>query len=200
MDKVDCIKELKDVYNASTKEATIIDVPDMNFLMIDGEGAPESQQYQEAIQALYPVAYTLKFAVKKTQGIDYRVMPLEGLWWADDMAKFMEDRNKWKWTAMIMQPKYVTADLFQEAVQQVREKKAPAALDKVRFECYHEGRVAQIMHVGPFSAEGPNVEKVHATIKASGCELAGKHHEIYLSDARKTAPEKWKPIIRQPMK
>jgi len=154
MDKVDCIKELKDVYNASTKEATIIDVPDMNFLMIDGEGAPESQQYQEAIQALYPVAYTLKFAVKKTQGIDYRVMPLEGLWWADDMAKFMEDRNKWKWTAMIMQPNYVTPDLFQEAVQQVREKKAPAALDKVRFECYHEGRVAQIMHVGLFRVRG----------------------------------------------
>ncbi|NLF88840.1 hypothetical protein GX563_08465 [Candidatus Bathyarchaeota archaeon] len=200
MIKVDCIKELKDIYSASKKEATIVDVPDMNFLMVDGEGAPQSRQYQEAIQAVYPVAYTLKFTVKKAQGIDYRAMPLEGLWWADDMARFMEDRNKWKWTAMIMQPKYVTADVFSAAVQQVREKKAPVALDKVRFECYHEGKAAQIMHVGPFSTEGPNVEKVHAAIKAAGCQLAGKHHEIYLSDARKTAPEKWKTIIRQPMK
>ncbi len=172
----------------------------MNFLMVDGQGQPQSQQYQEAIEAIYAVAYALKFNIKKAQGIDYGVMPLEGLWWADDMSKFMEDRNKWKWTAMIMQPKYVTTDLFKEAVQQVREKKAPAALDKVRFECFQEGKAAQIMHIGPFSAEGPNVEKVHAAIKASGHELAGKHHEIYLSDARKAAPEKWKTILRQPMK
>ena len=200
MDKIDFKKELKQLYTAPTKEAAIIEVPDMNFLMVDGQGAPQSMQYQEAIEAVYPVAYTLKFAIKKTQGIDYGVMPLEGLWWADDMSKFMENRDLWKWTAMIMQPKYVTADLFTEAVKQVRKKKAPAALDKVRFECYHEGKAVQIMHVGPFSTEGPNVQKVHEMIKGSGCQLSGKHHEIYLNDFRKTAPEKLKTIIRQPMK
>jgi hypothetical protein len=200
MDKIDFKKELKQLYTAPTKEAAIIEVPEMNFLMVDGQGSPQSMQYQEAIEAVYPVAYTLKFAIKKTQGIDYGVMPLEGLWWADDMSKFIENRDLWKWTAMIMQPKYVTADLFTEAVKQVRRKKAPAALDKVRFECYHEGKAAQIMHVGPFSTEGPNVQKVHEIIKGSDCQLSGKHHEIYLSDFRKTAPEKLKTIIRQPMK
>lgn len=103
-------------------------------------------------------------------------MPLEGLWWTDDMTTFLEDKNKWQWDMMIMQPKYVNKDLFEEAVEQVREKKAPAALDKVRFECYHEGKAAQIMHVGPFSTEGPDVEKIHAAIKSAGHELAGKHH------------------------
>ncbi|HSV48684.1 MAG TPA: GyrI-like domain-containing protein [Candidatus Acidoferrales bacterium] len=200
MDKIDFKKELKHLYDSSDKQVTIIDVPDMNFLMVDGQGAPASPQYQEAIEALYAVAYALKFNIKKAQGIDYGVMPLEGLWWADDMTKFLEDKNKWRWDMMIMQPKYVTKELFKEAVEQVREKKAPAALDKVRFECYHEGKAAQIMHVGPFSAEGPNVEKIHAAIKAAGHELSGKHHEIYLSDARKAAPEKWKTILRQPMK
>lgn len=200
MDKIDFKKELKHLYDSSDKQVTIIDVPDMNFLMVDGQGAPASPQYQEAIEALYAVAYALKFNIKKAQGIDYGVMPLEGLWWADDMTKFLEDKNKWRWDMMIMQPKYVTKELFKEAVEQVREKKAPTALDKVRFECYHEGKAAQIMHVGPFSAEGPNVEKIHAAIKAAGHELSGKHHEIYLSDARKAAPEKWKTILRQPMK
>jgi hypothetical protein len=200
MEKIDFKKELKDYYNASTKEAAIIEVPDMNFLMVDGQGAPQSQQYQEAIEAIYAIAYALKFNIKKAKGIDYGVMPLEGLWWADDMTKFMEDRNKWKWTAMIMQPKYVTQDDFKAAVVQVHEKKALTALDKVKFECYHEGKAAQIMHIGPFSEEGPNVEKVHAAIKAAGHQLSGKHHEIYLSDARKAAPEKWKTILRQPMK
>jgi hypothetical protein len=200
MEKIDFKKELKQLYTAPTKQATIIEVPDMNYLMVDGQGSPQSRQYQEAIEAIYPVAYTLKFTIKKTQAIDYGVMPLEGLWWADDMSKFMENRDLWKWTAMIMQPKYVTADLFKEAIKQVRDKKAPAALDKIRFECYHEGKVAQIMHIGPFSTEGPDVMKVHEAIKAVGGQLSGKHHEIYLSDFRKAAPEKLKTILRQPMK
>jgi hypothetical protein len=171
MDKIDFKKELKQLYSAPTKEATIVEVPDMNFLMVNGQGSPQSKQYQEAIEAIYPVAYTLKFTIKKAQGIDYGVMPLEGLWWADDMSKFMENRDLWKWTAMIMQPKYVTTDLFKETIKQVKEKKAPEALDKVRFECYHEGKVAQIMHIGPFSNEGPNVQKVHDAIKAAGHQL-----------------------------
>ena len=201
MDKVDLKKELKDLYQASAKEVAAIEVPDMNFLMVGGQGAPASLEYQQALEALFPLTYALKFMVKKSQGVDYGVMPLEGLWWVDDMTKFsVERKDEWKWTAMIMQPKYITEDLFKEAVEEVRKKKAPAVLDKVRFESYHEGKAAQIMHIGPYSAEGPTIQKLHAFIKESGHELSGKHHEIYLSDVRKTAPEKLKTIIRQPMK
>jgi hypothetical protein len=201
VEKVDFKKELKTLYNPSAKEVTILDVPDMNFLMIDGEGAPTSPQYAASVEALYPVAYTLKFMIKKGQGIDYGVLPLEGLWWMDNMTEFsVERKDEWKWTSIIMQPKYVTENLFKEAVEQVQKKKAPEALDKVRFECYHEGKAAQIMHIGPFSTEGPNVMKLHEAIKASGHQLIGKHHEIYLGDPRKTAPEKLKTVLRQPMK
>jgi len=201
MEKIDLKKELKQLYNPSTKEVTIINVPDMNFLMVDGEGAPASPEYVASLEELYPVAYALKFKVKKDKGIDYGVMPLEGLWWMEDMAKFSVDRkDEWKWTNMIMQPKYVTEADFKTAIQQVRKKKSPTALDKVRFECYHEGKAAQIMHLGPYSTEGFNVQKIHEAIKAAGYQLSGKHHEIYLGDPRRTAPEKLKTVLRQPMK
>ena len=201
MEKIDLKKELKQLYNPSTKEVTIINVPDMNFLMVDGEGAPASPEYVASLEELYPVAYALKFKVKKDKGIDYGVMPLEGLWWMEDMAKFSVDRkDEWKWTSMIMQPKYITEADFKTAIQQVRKKKSPTALDKVRFECYHEGKAAQIMHLGPYSTEGFNVQKIHEAIKAAGYQLSGKHHEIYLGDPRRTAPEKLKTVLRQPMK
>ena len=201
MEKIDLKKELKQLYNPSTKEVTIINVPDMNFLMVDGEGAPASPEYVASLEELYPVAYALKFKVKKDKGIDYGVMPLEGLWWMEDIAKFSVDRkDEWKWTNMIMQPKYVTEADFKTAIQQVRKKKSPTALDKVRFECYHEGKAAQIMHLGPYSTEGSNVQKIHEAIKAAGYQLSGKHHEIYLGDPRRTAPEKLKTVLRQPMK
>ena len=201
MDKVDLKKELKNLYNLSAKEVTVVDVPAMNFLLIDGEGAPTSPQYREAIEALFSVAYTLKFMVKKGKAVDYTVMPLEGLWWADDMTKFSADRkDEWKWTAMIMQPKYVTAEDVKEAMEQVKKKKNPAALPKVRFESFTEGSSAQIMYVGPFSAEGPTIQKIHAYIQSSGHQLSGKHHEIYLNNPATTAPEKLKTVLRQPMK
>ena len=140
MDKVDLKKELKTLYNPSAKEVTVVDVPAMNFLLVDGEGAPASPQYSAAIEALFSVSYTLKFMVKKAKGIDYAVMPLEGLWWVDDMTKFSADRkDEWKWTAMIMQPKYVTADDVNLAVEQVKKKKNLTALPKVRFESFNEG-------------------------------------------------------------
>jgi Uncharacterized conserved protein len=200
MDKVDFKKELKQLYNPSAKEVSLVEVPDMNFLMIDGEGAPASQQYIDAVQTLYPLAYTLKFMVKKGKGVDYTVAPLEGLWWVDDMSKFSAERkDEWKWTAMIMQPKYVTEADVKEAIEQVRKKNLPA-IDRVRFECYHEGKAAQIMHIGPYSAEADNIQKIHAAIKAGGHMLSGKHHEIYISNPQKTAPEKLKTVIRQPMK
>jgi hypothetical protein len=198
MEKVDIKKELKQLYNPSTKEVSFVDVPDMNFLLIDGEGSPEGRQYMDAIQTLYPVAYALKFIVKKAKGADFGVMPLEGLWWMDDMANFsVERRNEWKWTAMIMQPKYVAEADFKAALKQVEKKDLPA-IGKIRFEAYNEGSAAQIMHIGPYSDEGPDVMKIQQVIKASGHKLSGKHHEIYLGDPRKTAPEKLKTVLRQP--
>ena len=201
MDKIDLKKELKNLYNPSSKEVTVVDVPAMNFLLVDGEGAPASPKYIEAIEALFSVSYTLKFIVKKGKGVDYVVMPLESLWWVDDMTKFSADRkDEWKWTAMNMQPKYVTADDVNLAVEQVKKKKNPAALPKVRFESFKEGPTAQIMYIGPFSDEGPTIAKIHTHIQTNGHTLSGKHHEIYLNNPATTAPEKLKTIIRQPMK
>jgi hypothetical protein len=198
MDKVDLKKELKELYSPSPKKISIVDVPDMNFLMIDGKGAPTSPQYLSSIQTLYPIAYALKFMVKKATSIDYGVMPLEGLWWADDMTQFSADRKEeWKWRSMIMQPKYVTQSDFKAALEQGKKKNLPA-IDKVRFESFHEGNAAQIMYVGPFSAEGATIQEIHVAIKASGHQQSGKHHEIYLNDPSRTAPEKLKTILRQP--
>lgn len=203
MQKVDFKKELKHLYNAPTDKVEIVDVPQMNFLMIDGEGDPNtSQSYKEAIEAIYPTAYTIKFKVKRgSMSIDYGVLPLEGLWWADNPSAFSEGRkNEWKWRMMIMQPSFVTRQMFKESVFEVLKKKNPVALEKIRFESYKESKAAQIMHIGPFSEEGPTIEELHLDIKKGGYKIAGFHHEIYLSDIRKAAPEKWKTIIRQPFK
>jgi len=200
MKKIDFKKELKHLYNPSAKEVVIIDVPSMNFLMIDGVGDPNtSQDYKDAVEALYALSYSLKFMIKNGKtAIDYGVMPLEGLWWTDDMAEFnMENKDIWKWTAMIMQPEYATKDLFGKALEQVAKKKNPAALSKVRFENFHEGLSVQIMHIGPYSAEAPTIDKIRDFIEEKGYKLNGKHHEIYLSDPRKTASEKMKTVIRQ---
>ncbi len=138
--------------------------------------------------------------IKKEKSIDYAVMPLEGLWWADDMTRFsVENKNEWKWTSMTMQPEYVTEEIVIEALDQTRKKKRLPALSKTRFEAFSEGPSAQIMHVGPFSAEGPTIEKIHHFIKKQGYKLSGKHHEIYLSDFRRSVPEKMKTVLRQPM-
>ena len=171
----------------------------MNFLMIDGAGAPGNQAYQEAVEALFSVSYPLKFMVKKELGVDYVVMPLEGLWWAEDMSQFSDERKEdWLWTMMMMQPAYVAEALVNEAIAQVKKKKNPAALSQLRFEPFAEGKAAQIMHIGPFSEEGPTIAKLHAFIEVQG-ELRGKHHEIYLSDIRRANPQKWRTVIRQPM-
>ncbi|HRW06481.1 MAG TPA: GyrI-like domain-containing protein [Caldilineaceae bacterium] len=201
MAKIDHKKELKHLYNPSTKQCAIVDVPAMNFLMIDGSGDPNrAQAYQEAVEALYAVAYTLKFMVKKgEQAIDYTVMPLEGLWWVPDMAEFsVSQKDKWLWTMLIMQPDFVTADLVDAAMAETA-KKNPPALPKLRFESFTEGVAAQIMHIGPYAAEAPTIARLHAFIAEEGNTLRGKHHEIYLGDPRRTAPEKLKTVIRQPM-
>jgi hypothetical protein len=201
LDKVDLKKELKSFYNPSAKEVSVVDVPAMIFLVVDGEGAPTTLQYSQAVEALFSVSYTLKFMVKKSKGVDYGVMPLEGLWWVEDMTKFSADRkDEWKWTAMIMQPGVVTTEDVKSALDQVKKKKNPRALPKVRFENFTEGPSAQIMYIGPFSAEGPTIAKIHSYIQNSGHSLSGKHHEIYLNNPETTVPEKLKTILRQPMK
>lgn len=201
MDKVDYKKELKHLYKPSALKIEFKDIPEMNFLMIDGTGDPNtSLDYKEAIEALFTLSYTLKFMIKKGElGIDYGVMPLEGLWWVDDMSKFDQNKKEdWKWTAMIMQPEVVTNELVASATEEVRKKKNPKALSKIRFEAFTEGKAAQTLHIGPFSEEGPTIKKVHDFIIDNGYKLSGKHHEIYLSDIRRAAPEKWKTIVRQP--
>ncbi len=199
--KIDLKKELKQLYNPSAKEVSVVDVPAMNFFMVDGEGAPSSPQYMQSIEALFTVSYTLKFMIKKAQSIDYSVMPLEGLWWMDNMAEFSTARkDEWKWTSMIMQPNYVKEADVKAAIEQAHKKKELPVLDKVRLESFKEGLSAQIFYVGSYSEEGPTVAKIHEYIHKSGHQLCGKHHEIYLSNAAKVAPEKLKTIIRQPMK
>jgi hypothetical protein len=203
MEKLDFKKEFKSLYNPSPKEVVTVDVPEFNYLMIDGVGDPNtSQGYMDAVEALFAVSYALKFAIKKGKtAVDYGVLPLEGLWWADDINSFAEDdKAKWRWTAMIMQPRYVTKALYEQTLTTVKKKKALPALSKLRFEAFHEGLSAQIMHIGPYAAEKPTIEKIHAYIKQNGYILTGKHHEIYLGDPRKTAPEKLKTVLRQPMK
>lgn len=200
MEKIDLKSELRTLYKPSAKEVVEIDVPAFNFLMIDGEGNPNtSHDYKEAVEALYSVSYTIKFSLKRTMSLDYVVMPLEGLWWAHDLTSFVRDeRESWKWTMMIMQPPEASKQMAQSAIASVQDKKGLPSLRRIRFEQFEEGRSAQTMHIGPFSAEGPTIQRVHDYI-SSRSALRGKHHEIYLSDIRRVAPEKWRTIIRQPM-
>ncbi len=201
MQKIDLKNELKHLYQPSAKEVLEVEVPPLNYLMVDGEGDPNtSKEYTEAVEALFAVSYTVKFMIKKgAQAIDYAVMPLEGLWWADDMSTFTTgDKSDWKWTMMIMQPSFVSTTVIDSAIAEVKTKKNPIALAKLRFEEYSEGKCAQILHVGPFSEEGPTIERVHDFID-SDTKRTGKHHEIYLSDIRKANPARWKTVIRQPM-
>ncbi len=202
MEKIDYKKKFKPLYTPSQKEVSLVEVPVMNFLMVDGQGDPNtSQSFHDAIEVLYSVSYTLKFMIKKSGVADYTVPPLEGLWWCDDMTEFsIGNKEIWKWTLMIMQPEYVTKELLEQAIAEVERKKNPVALPKLRFEAYHEGVTAQIMHIGPFSEEGPTIEKLHAFIRENNYEMSGKHHELYLSDMRRCAPEKLKTVLRQPVK
>jgi hypothetical protein len=202
MEKLELKKDLKHLYNPPSKAPVMLDVPPMNFLAIDGKGAPDGPAAVQAIEALYAMAYTLKFTVKKSKAIDYPVMALEGLWWADDMSRFSEqNKAAWKWTYMIMQPAIISADMVKKAIEEVRRKKNPPALDKLRFERFDEGTAAQIMYTGPYSEETQTIKRLHDFIYEKGLVFDGlkqKHHEIYLSDPRRTAPEKLKTVIRQP--
>ena len=199
--KIDLRKEFKQLYNPPIKEVVLVEVPDLAFLMVDGKGDPNTaQDYKDSLACLYNVSYTLKFLIKKEMSIDYPVMTLEGLWWTDNILEFSADnKDIWKWTSMIMQPACVTAERVSRVSEELKHKKDLPALPKLRFEHFHEGLSAQIMHIGPYAAEKPTIDKIHAYIKEHGYTFNGKHHEIYPGDPRRAAPEKLKTVVRQPV-
>jgi len=201
--KSDIKIERKDLYAPAKGKFAIVDVPALQFLMIDGQGDPNSaQSYKAALEALYPVSYALKFASKKTLDKDYVVRPLEGLWWADDMSAFRaRAKAVWRWTMMIGQPDWIDQAMVAQAIEVQRKKGASEAIDRLRLETFVEGRCVQTLHVGSYDDEGPVLQRLHEEfLPANGLAMTGKHHEIYLSDARKTVPEKLKTILRQPVR
>ena len=201
MDKLDMKKTLKEFYSARLDRVTAVDVPPAHFLVIDGAGDPNtSQGYVDSLQALYSLAYTLKFSVKKAKGVDFVVMPLEGLWWVPDMRDFSTSRKEdWLWTMMIRMPDFIQAEDVENARTAAAARKDLMKLPEIKLDIYHEGLAAQIMHIGPYSDEGTNIAKIHAWIDENGYKMQGKHHEIYMSDPNRTAPEKLKTVVRQPM-
>ena len=200
--KVDLRRELPELYSAA-RRPSLVDVPELAFLMIDCHGDPNSApEYAQAVQAIYAVAYSAKFIAKRAtpDNVDVAVMPLEGLWWTSDMSRFTtDDKSAWDWTMMIAQPEQVTAEVVEQARAKAAEKKALAAIDRIRLEHFREGRAAQVMHIGPYATEGPTIQSLHMFIAVEGYEPVGKHHEIYLRDPRRSAPEKMKTIVRQPV-
>lgn len=201
--KVD-LKRTLDGYQARVGEFRTIDVPASRYLMIDGRGDPNTaSDYSDALAALYPVAYAAKFASKRDLDRDYVVPPLEALWWADDMASFTtaRDKSRWRWTAMLLVPEWVTEAIVAAAIEQARATRAPAALDLLRCEELAEGTCVQTLHVGSYDDEGPVLEHLHDyVIPAAGLAMVGHHHEIYLSDPRRVAPAKLRTILRQPVR
>jgi hypothetical protein len=181
---------------------SLVDVPAFTFLMIDGTGDPtDSQTFADATQALFSVAYPVRFALKYGAGIDHPVMPLEGLWWIEDDVPFTEaSRDLWRWTLMIRQAEEVTPEILIDGITKARAKHPDAAVHLLRLERFEEGRAAQIMHTGPYSKEGPTIEKLHAFVADQGLTLHGRHHEIYLGDPRRTAPERLRTILRHPVR
>jgi hypothetical protein len=199
MTTIDLKKDLKPLYTATRKPA-LIDIPALHCLMVDGTGDPGGQGFQEASGSLYSVAYTLKFTFKKERGIDYPVMALEGLWDAEDMSDYVTGkRDAWQWTLFMVLPDVVTRKDVAAALATARRKAKFPRFPDVRLERFKEGRCAQVMHIGPYAAEAPTIEALHGYIAEQGLHLRGRHHEIYLGDPRRSAPDKLKTILRQPV-
>ncbi|MCE4024398.1 GyrI-like domain-containing protein [Microbacterium sp. Au-Mic1] len=200
--KTDLAKSL-DGYRARTGEFRLVDLPASRYLAIDGHGDPNTAPaYAEALETLYPVAYALKFASRRELDRDYVVPPLEGLWWADEMDAFTtaRDKSRWDWTMLILIPEWIQGALVDDSIAAVRAKKAPARLDDLRVLPLSEGLCMQTLHIGTFDDEAPLLERMHdEIIPEQGLRLAGLHHEVYLSDARRVAPEKRRTILRQPV-
>ena len=198
------LKKTLDVYQAKRGVFRLVDVPPRQYWMIAGAGAPNvSQAYADALAALYPIAYGVKFASRAQLGVDTVVMPLEGLWHAEDMASFTSRRDKstWLWTMMIMVPDHVTAEMVEAAREKASAKKdASPSLSAVRLETFDEGLCVQTLHVGSYDDEAPVLEELHHRfIPGNGLEMRGIHHEIYLSDARRVEPARLSTILRQPV-
>lgn len=187
------------LYAPSAAHPEIVDVPELDFLMVDGSGNPNtSEEFQHAIEALFSLSYGIHFALKK-MGVESRVRPLEALWWIEG-GDFLDAKpSQWRWTAMMLQPEALTPGLFEEVRTETLRKKPSPSLRKVRLAKFAEGPSAQVMHVGPYSAEKPSIVRLRAFIADQGRKPRGKHHEIYLGDPRRAAPEKLKTAIRQPI-
>ena len=202
--KLDVKKKYPKYYNPSKNTPEILEIPPMKYFMIDGLGNPNTaQEYKDAIETLYAISYTLKMKIVKKSSInrDYVVPPLEGLWYMDDMNDFtVANKEKWKWTMMIRIPNHVKEAEIEKSVDLVKELKNPPALHKLRIENYHEGICVQIMYIGPYVEEHETIMKIHNHAQDEGYTLSGHHHEIYLSDPRRIAPEKLKTVLRQPIK
>lgn len=211
MQKLDLKKDLKYLYQPSAKKIEVVDVPAMQFLMIDGAIEPgqspgSSPLFAENMTALYGAAYTLKFSAKlrKAEPLDYPVMALEGLWWVEDGRFDIQKPGNWKYTLMIMTPEQVGAGMFAEALAQLRRKKGDQPnFARLRLEKFHEGMCVQVMHLGPYATEPATLERMQAFMAERGLRdrvgLGGRHHEIYLSDPRKAKPEKMKTVLRHPV-
>jgi len=205
MSPVDLVKAHRALYNPSWKHPSIVEVPERSFIAVGGRGAPESDAYQEAVQALYGTAYTLKFSLRNADAArDFKVAPLEGLWWGDverpGPAELQADRATWNWTMMIAVPDDVTAADVAAACEAAARKRRPSTPAEVRFERFTEGLAAQLMHIGPYAEEAPTIARLHAWVAEQGYELHGHHHEVYLGDPRRTAPERLKTVIRHPVR
>jgi hypothetical protein len=201
MKKIDLKKELKYLYTPSAKEVELVKVPKFNFLKLNGHGNPNtSKEFQDAVQALYSICYTIKFKIKFEKGIEYPVMPLEGLWWIGDDKPFnTNQKGDWRWTLMILQPNIVTKLLVVEAKAELKKKKDLASLECVRLESFSEDRSAQTMHLGPYGDEPATIRKLEEFARDRGLQFCGKHHEIYLSNPARVKPEKMRTIVRYPV-
>lgn len=207
MDKLDLRRQYRHLYLPSAKKVEIVDVPSFKFAMVDGEIEPGaspglSRAFQQALQVLYGISFTLKFMSKlrRQDPIDYTVMALEALWWSQSGAFDITRPDDWRWTAMIMQPDHISEAMFQDAVAQLAKKKPAMALADLRFERFHEGLCVQTMHVGPYEDEPATLERMYAFVRENGYTLAGKHHEIYLGDPRRSAPARLKTVLRHPVR
>lgn len=201
--KIDLWAEHKQLFTPPAKQPVLVRVPAFPYLLVDGQGDPNTvPAFREAIGALYSLAFTLKFGLKKRRGMDFRVMPLSGFFYADDPEDFLQGRKvDWKWTLGIPLPAVVRAADFKQALAEARTKKNPSpALDRVRREVVREGLCVQVLHHGPYAAERQTIEALHAFMREQGLDFAGHHHEIYVSDPNRTAPQRLKTIVRQPVK
>jgi hypothetical protein len=201
MEKIDFKKTLKSLYVPPSKDFEVVDVPKMKFIKVDGDGSPGNAEYMAAISWLYPLSYGLKFSSKKTLGKDYVVPPLEGLWWADDMTAYTSDRrDEWLWTMMIMQPEWISDDMYSASLENTVSKQGVPP-ETLRFELFEEGLSVQILHIGPYEEEAPTIARMHNEyMPENGLAENGHHHEIYLSDPRRTAPEKLRTVLRHPVR